>query len=304
METARGGASMRTRIAFAVLSLLLVVSTAEAQSMRKDWAAKLPSDKPSEWRVAQAYLAHAGAEALPELAKLADGAGETLKLRLKETLSLMLRNAAGPEPIRRHPKLWSLGEPELKKAADALKQLAGSEKYDSGEVGPIPPGVPEPRPTPPRQAINDLRALRGWAVPAALELLEDKQPGSRMYGVEILRDLNAIGQYAAVQKMRKDNGSIVVSHGDYILKTTVGAQTAQWLKLGALRPASAPDEKYAVAFEAENYADWLDVFAGGKPNRFVLINRLRQEAGTHVAKSWDDYWRRAKPVLETVWDGK
>jgi broad specificity phosphatase PhoE len=59
-----------------------------------------------------------------------------------------------------------------------------------------------------------------------------------------------------------------------------------------------------VAFEAENYADWLDVFAGGEPNRFELVNRLRSEAGTHNAESWDDYWRRAKPLLETVWDAK
>lgn len=270
----------------------------------KAWAAKLRSDKPSEWRVAQAYLAHAGAAALPDLEKLADGADEALKQRLKETVSLMLRNTTGPEPIRKHPKLWALGEPELKKASEALKKLAGSEKYDSGEVGLMPPGVPKPPLTAPRQAINDLAGLRGFAVPAALELLADKQPGSRMYGVEILRRLNAIGQYPVVQKVLKDDGPIAVFHGDYTINTTVGKQTAEWIKGGSLRPASAPEEKYAVCYEAENYADWLDVFAGGAENRYVLVNRLRTEAGTHKAESWDDYWRRAKPVLETVWDRK
>jgi hypothetical protein len=294
---------MRSRIPLAVLALL-VAGPVAADDTVKTWAAKLQSDKPSEWRVAQAQLAHAGADALPELAKLADGANEALKKRLKETLSLMLRNAAGPEAIRKHPRLWALGEAELKKAAEALKKLAGSEKYDSGELGPIPPGVPEPPLTPPRQAIKDLLGSRGFAVPAALELLADGQPGSRMYGVEILSRLNATGQYPAVKGVLKDDGRIEVSHGDYTTKTTVGAETAAWLKRGMLRPASAPGEKNAVAYEAENYLDWLDVFAGGEPNRFVLLNRLRQEAGTIEAKSWDEYWRRARPVLEAAWDRK
>jgi hypothetical protein len=294
---------VRTRIPLTLLALLALAPAAGADEV-KAWAAKLRSDKPSEWRVAQAQLAHAGDQTLPELAKLADGADEAMKQRLKETVSLMLRNTTGPEAVRKHPKLWALGEGELKKASEALKKLAGSEKYDSGEVGLTPPGVPKPPLTPPRQAIKDLLALRGFAVPAALELLEDKQPGSRMYGVELLTWLNAIGHYPAVKKMTKDDGRIEVSYGDASGKTTVGAHTAQWLKQGLLRPASAPDEKNAVAYEAENYLDWLDVFAGGKPNQFVLLNRLRQEAGTLEAKSWDDYWRRAKPVLEAAWDRK
>ena len=295
---------MRTRILLTLLTLLVAVPTAGADETVKAWAAKLQSDKPSEWRVAQAQLAHAGADSLPELAKLADGAGDALKKRLKETLSLMLRNAAGPEPIRKHPKLWALGEPEWKKASEALKKLAGSKEYDSGELGLMPPNAPPPPLTPPRQAIEDLRELRGFAVPAAVELLADKQPGSRMYGVELLTRLNATGQYPAVQKMVKDDGPVAVFHGDYTRNTTVGAKTAEWLKQGNLRPASAPDEENTVAYEAENYLDWLDEFAGGKPNQFVLVNRLRQEGGTIKSKSWDDYWQRAKPVLQSVWDGK
>ncbi|OAI54778.1 hypothetical protein AYO44_14195 [Planctomycetaceae bacterium SCGC AG-212-F19] len=287
-----------------LLALHLVVPTAEAGETVKTWGAKLQSDRPSEWRVAQAYLAHAGIEAVPELEKLADGADGAMQRRLKETLSLMLRNTAGPESIRKRPKLWALGEPELSKAAGVLNKLAGSHTYDSGELGLMPPGTAPPPLTPPRQAFNDLLGLRGFAVPAALELVADKQPGSRMYGLEILRGLNAIGQYSAVQKSLKDDAPIAVFHGDYTSKTTVGAQTAQWLKLGALRPASAPDEPYAVAYEAENYADWLDVFAGAEENRFVLVNRLRLEAGTLRAKSWDDYWQRATPVLTAVWDRK
>lgn len=295
---------MPTRIPPALLALLVVAPGIRADEPVKTWAAKLRSDKPSEWRVAQAYLARAGVEALPPLAELADAANDAMRQRLKETVGLMLRNAAGPEPIRKHPKLWALGEPELKKASAALKVLAGSKEYDSGELGLSPRNAPPPPLTPPRQSIKDLLELRGWAVPAALELLGDKQPGSRMYGVELLTLLNATGQYPAVQKVLKDDGQIQVFHGDYTTKTTVGGQTAEWLKQGRLRPASAPNEDGAVAYEAENYLDWLDVFAGGKPNRFDLVNRLRTEAGMYKAKSWDDYWRRAKPVLAAAWDGK
>lgn len=295
---------MPTRFPLALLALLAVTPGVGAEEPVKTWATKLRSEKPSEWRIAQAYLAHAGAEALPVLAELADGADAGLKQRLKETLGLMLRNAVGPEPVRKHPKLWALGEPELKTANAARKVLAGSKEYDSGELGPMPPEIPRPKLTPPRQAVRDLLALRGWAVPAALELLADEQPGSRMYGVEVLTLLNAIGQYPAVKAVVKDDGRIDVSRGDATGKTTVGAQTAEWLKQGRLRPASAPDEEHAVAYEAENYADWLDVFAGGKPNRFDLVNRLRMGAGTIKAKSWDEYWRLAKPELEAAWDRK
>jgi hypothetical protein len=258
---------MPTRIPLTLLALLAVAPAVRADEPVKTWAAKLRSDKPSEWRVAQAYLARAGADALPELATLADGADAGLKQRLKETLGLMLRNAAGPEPVRKRPTLWALGAAELKTADAARKVLAGSREYDSGELGPMPPEVPRPKLTPARQAVRDLVELRGWAVPAALELLADAQPGSRMYGVELLTLLNAIGQYPAVKGVVKDDGPIEVSHGDSTAKTTVGAQTAEWLKHGRLRPASATAEEHAVALEAENYLDWLDVFAGGKPNR-------------------------------------
>src|SRR5947209_622311 len=105
---------MLSYAAFPFFAFLLVLSPAAgANETVKTWAAKLLSDRPSEWRIAQAYLAHAGARALPTLAKLADGPGAAPKQRLKETLSLMLRNAAGPESIRKYPKLWALGEPEL-----------------------------------------------------------------------------------------------------------------------------------------------------------------------------------------------
>jgi hypothetical protein len=291
---------MRTLVLFALALLTPLPAGADDA---KAWAARLSAEKPSEWRVAQAYLAHAGAAGLPELDKLADGAGEPVKQRLTEAVSLTLRNAAGPDAVRNHPKLWAVCEPELKKAAGPLKVLAGSKEHDSGELGLTPPGARVPPLTPPRQAVADLLALRGFAVPAALELLADKEPGSRTYGVEILRGLNAVGQYPAVEKLLTDSGPITVSHGDYSDKTTVGRQTAAWLKGGALRPASDPKDKRAVCFEAENYADWLDVFAGGKPNRFELVNRLRQEAKTIDAASWDDYWRRARPVLEKAWDG-
>ena len=283
------------------------------------WTAKLRSSEPSEWRVAQAYLARQGTAALPELATLAEGADDSLKRRLHETISLMLRNAVPPEQIRDYPELWSLGEPELEAARAALEELKGREAYDTGEAGLPMPGDfecttlqngyrrcvragPEPESSPPRQAIEELLGLRGWAVPAAVELLTDEAPGSRRYGVEILLGLNAIGQYPLVQRLTSDDEPLTVLGGDWVERTTVGEATTMRLRSGALRPASAPDGELAVVLEAENYLDWLDYFARGEDVRSRLLNRLRQEAGTLEAASWDDYWRRAQPVLEAVWD--
>ena len=145
----------------------------------KAWAARLSSEKPSEWRVAQAYLAHAGAAALPELERLAEGAGDPMRRRLTEAVSLTLRNAAGPDAVRKHPKLWALCEPELKKAAGPLKVLAGSKGYDSGELGLMPPGAPVPPLTAPRQAV-ELAELKGdWHEYESKKLRKEKEREER-----------------------------------------------------------------------------------------------------------------------------
>ena len=105
--------------------------------------------------------------------------------------------------------------------------------------------------------------------------------------------------------MLKDDGHIFVSRGCSWDETTVGAETPRWLAAGDLRRVTYPDDQdtvkfkqYAHAFQAESYLFWLSDLAG--VGSYDLINRLRRDAGTLQATSWDDYWSRAKPVLKTI----
>jgi hypothetical protein len=192
--------------------------------------------------------------------------------------------------IRAHETLWTLGANELRIAAIVARDLAGQDKYDTGDLGFLnwdnfPP------PTPPRVAVEKLTTLGAFAIPAALELVRDPQPGSRRYGIEILARLGARGQLAALQAVMADQTPIRVDHGCYAEETTVGAEARDELQMLTSynsRPSAEP-EAYLTAI----------ALLQGKSD---LVNELRQEARTFEATSWDDFWRRAKPMLAAEWD--
>jgi hypothetical protein len=285
-------------------TIVIFLASVDVDASMRAWVHTLRSSDPAERVIAQAYIAHSGTPSLAELDKFARTKDVVLRRRVKEVVSLMLRKTVGPNEIRKYKTLWHLVEPELRKASVALQSIANQKDYDSGDVGLILEGTTV-KISPPRSAVEQLVEMRGFAVPLALELLMDKQPGSRMYGVEILGRLDAVGQLSALQSMLKDDGHITVSHGCYWDETTVGAETPRWLAAGHLRRATYPEDKdtvkykqYSHTFEAESYLFWLSDSVG--VGSYDLINRLRRDAGTMHATSWEDYWSRARPVLTTI----
>ncbi|HKR62929.1 MAG TPA: hypothetical protein VJZ00_04290 [Thermoanaerobaculia bacterium] len=294
---------MKTRV-LSALAIVSIVSTAHADDSVNAWTQRLRSANRAESFIAQVYVAHAGTEALPELNTLARTRDNILRERLRIVLDLMLKKTVTPGEVRKYERLWQLLEPDLRKATDASLPLVHQKHYDSGAVGLTSPGTIHPK-SKPRQAVESVLALGGFAVPVAVDLLSDEQPGSRMYGVEILGRLDAVSQLSELRHMMKDDGAISVSRGCYWDDTTVGAEVPYWLAAGALRRAAYPDDehtvalkKYAVAFEAESFIFSLPDSAGLGP--YDLVNQLRRDAGTMDAVSWDDYWSRAKPVLESL----
>lgn len=290
----------RASVVVAMLALSCGRTAAEPDAAVTGWVGRLSSDRPAEWRIAQAYVARAGESSLPHLEWFAASSNRDLDARLKETISLMLRSAIGPEQLRPHRRLWRLTEEELRRASGPLQVLVRQPTYDTGDVGLVPEGTVIEW-SAPRRAVDDLLGLHGFAVPAALQLLTDKEPGSRMYGVEILGRLDAFGHLDALRRMLGDSGASEVFRGCYFDTTTVGKEAERWLAAGELRRRHRGDvlPQYAVALEAESYVALLAEFRG--EDRSSIVNRLRREGRTLEASSWDDYWARAKPVLAIAW---
>jgi len=58
----------------------------------------------------------------------------------------------------------------------------------------------------------------------------------------------------------------------------------------------------AAQFEAEQYLMYLDGLVRPDAPGFDLANRVRQQPAKPTwARSWEEYWQRAAPVLEEVW---
>lgn len=266
------------------------------------WLAKIDSADAGEGRIAQAQLAHRGAMALPEMARNARNAAPSHHKRLQETTALMLLKSITPEQLFASPVVAELCAKEIKQARVIAQPLANATGYDSGEHGLMAPGTKPPPLSLPRQAVQQLVAQGGFAVPAALDLCADASPHSRMYGVELLFALEASGQLAILKKMTLDEGKLSIFHGDYSANTTVGKEAAMRLHNASTINPDIPGISWKPATEAEGYVVALErLRTGAKPVQTDLVNRLRQEAKTYDAVSWDDYWQRALPILKKAW---
>jgi len=312
LEIRKNTARARALLVFAIV---LILPRASADSSAQAWALKFPSNNRAESLVAQAYAVHDGVDALAQLDKIARTRDPDLQQRIRVVAELMLLKTVSPDEMQKYRNIWRLLKRDLRRASLPYQTLAGRKDYDSGATGLPLPESPRfnsskeegPGTFPlsePRKAVKQLLALRGFAVPVALDLLKDKQPGSRMYGVEILGSLDAVGQLPVLRRLLNDDGHIVVSHGCTWEQTTVGANSRYWLGMGGPSAtdleASPPSLKqyFAYAFEAEGYLSWLLDSVGIAP--YDVINRLDREAKTRQAVSWDDYWSRAQPVLEVA----
>src|SRR5262249_40674174 len=134
-----------------------------------------------------------------------------------------------------------------------------------------------------------------------------------LYGARLLLALGAVGQMPTLDRLARDKGWIKLQEGDVARTTQVGAWVSQRRKtLSVFREHAAPSPGYRHCFEAERYLHPLEAFqaqTGGRDRKVLgrspdLRNHLRAEAGVTEAKSWEDYWQRARPILRKYWDGK
>jgi hypothetical protein len=275
------------------LSLWFLPASAQDDGPAARWIAKLDAKDPGEWREAAANVARLGSAALPALEKVAAGANEKLQGRVKATLAAMLLESLDPALLDAHEKLRAIARPEIEKARTAAACLVEAESYDSGELGPLPPTAPPPPPTAARKALADVLDGGAFAVPVALELCAAKTAASRFYGIDLLRQLGAHGQARALETLAADKRPVSVSHGDYSVNEPVGTYATSVLV--AMRAhhkgAAAYDEgiAYLRALEGRSSVGIRD------GTKLMLLVRDKGRAGD--SRSWDDFWKRARPVL-------
>lgn len=289
--------------ALCLVCLLLGSAFLCAAEPLPQWLGQLRSKEPVEHRRAQIELARTGAAALADLEKLAEKASPLLQKRIRATISLMLLKSIPPTALEKYPRLTALGNNQIKQARKVAMPFYGAKSYDTGERGLAPPGAPVPPPSAARQAVEKLAGYQGWAVPVAIELCEGKTAASRLYGAEILRRVEAIAQIERLKKLGMDPAPISLFFGDYTDRTTVGKTVSQALKSSSVfRRFVLKDIKYPIGFEVEEYLRSL-ILIVEKPLKpsYQLINELRQKGRTYQAISWDDFWKRAIPVLKEKW---
>lgn len=123
-----------------------------------------------------------------------------------------------------------------------------------------------------------------------------------MYAMRLLLNMEATGQKPTLDTLLKDTARVPVFHGDFIANEAIGDTLAQRLRVQ--HPFVGAKPEYAAAYEAEPYVKYLDWLARGvKANPdYALINRIRQEGNAYDSPSWDEYWKRAAPILKEVWN--
>ena len=267
------------------------------------WARQLPvSGKCSE---SAAQLARLGPEGLPYLETLTDEATPRLVETIKAILSVALLKSTQPDELMLHGRLLDLVRADIQEGYRVAEALAGAEKYDSGENTAFFMASPPPELSAPWKAIEKLVRLRGFAVPAVQRLAGDPSPASKRYAADILILLVATSQKELLLDLARDGGEISIWHGDYSETTTVGGSVFRRLKnvspfgywLGsesAVKAISEPEE-YVSELCDERHPD------SHTRSSFPVTNTLRHEARTIDAKSWDEYWQRARPVIEKIY---
>lgn len=268
----------------------------------------LTASDPVERRIAQADAARDGVKSLPALEEFSGTRDQALAQAIREVVALMLLKSVAYDQLSQYPGLSQLCLPEFDRAKECAALLSHATDYDSGEEGlSIDPSPATRQSSPQRQAIRNLLQMHGWAIPAALELSEQKEPASRLYGAEILRGLEAWGQSAAWDRLSKDPGMVMVSYGDHEITHRIGELVTEWLKNSTTYRLAkthwTPEQDIALA---NSYVVWLVRFQEGTTDGsagWKFLNELNKEAHVSEAQGWFEYWERARPVLQRRWAG-
>jgi len=265
-------------VAGVLLAFAITASTTSAAGEADQWVEKLKTDKPSEWRMAQAYLAHMGPAALAELEELADGASRRIRQRLREVVALMMAKSIQRAELEEYPRLTAICAKKFHRADKLGRRLSGlSYKAVTSE----------------RVVLTsfELAELGGLGVPAFVKLTEDDSPQSRFYGGTGLRVVDATSQLPILLRLTKDEGIVYQLHGDYESHLPIGQRI-----LPTYEDMLAAKED--VVREGQGYLRQLWWYHEGTPQQVPRVDRK------DGISTWDDFWREAKPLMEAAWDSE
>ena len=237
-------------------------------------------------------LAHAGRTSLASIETWFARDKEKLEPKVSSILSLGLLKTLSSSDLQAHPNLQALAAGKWKIAEGPFEILSVSKSYDSGDYGPLYEGE---LPVGERKTLSKLLEMRGYAVKPLLALIDTRSAAAMAYGVEGLTHLLAMSQLPRLIALQSDRTSIEVFRGDYTDRTTIGAIVSARLNslsyfISRLKP------KRKASDEAEEYISELCPEGG-------YINSLRKQllrGMTREPGSWDEYWRRAGPILEEL----
>jgi hypothetical protein len=260
------------------------------------WIDDLDSARPSVYRIAAAYVAHAGPPALDALAARAPGADSTMRAHLGLAVGALLLTSVTPDELAKRPALTALGAAELASADRHAAALCASREYERDTGTPSDSTMGH---------HDRLVALRGWAVPAAVALTRCPTPTGRVFGLHLLVELKAGGQQAALAALGGDSTVVIAGEDEPQERTTIAALVASYGRdfpfsnHGAVIPGTVAR---SVGGEGEEYLAAVARQDGVDGPEYALINRMRDDAKTATAHSWDEFWQRARPLLEVLWD--
>jgi len=260
------------------------------------WLGDLDSPRRSVYRIAAAYVAHAGPAALDSLAARLPGASPVLRDHVKLAVGTMLLTSVTPDDVARRPALRALGAAELARADRDAAALCASREYERDI------GVPSDSTM---RHHDALLALRGWAVPAAVALTQCKGASGRVFGVHLLMELKAGGQAASLAALTGDSAIVIAGEDEPQERATIAALAGGYARgypFANHGPEVAGGVPRTVPGDAEEFLGAVAREDGVEMPEYALVNRLRDDAKTATARSWDEYWQRARPVLEAMWD--
>jgi hypothetical protein len=245
----------------------------------REMANALCSNDPAVWREAQIRLAHAGPAALNALESRALLSDPEMRSRVRDVVNLALGRYVTPRELAGHPRVMALVADSVAKGLALAPSLAGLGQYPESDAGPW---FAQPRAPRSARPEEQMFALGGCAVPAALALLREPRPVGRAFGIGILARLGAVAMTDSVLPLVNDATMFSVNHGDYSSSETIGQRA-----------------KTFVASIDEVPSNRLYLYESGLQSD--LIDGIRETSRSMSAKSWDDWWAEARPAWEDWW---
>lgn len=297
-------------------------ASAQAEAELRDkvqrWIADLASDQPGFSEEATIQLAHVGAPALDALEARCPSPKDTRNEKasnptkpavtpvdpthLKAVLELMLLKTISPQDVSSRPGLAELCHEDL----DAAEQIAAKFEdsrvvADAREGGLGPNGAIQlPETSGELLWMKQLREMGGFAAPAVIKLCHSKNPAARIYGIRLVARLTMSSQVPLIRSLSNDMATATVSHGDsfgpeqvkHVLEESMNSRLRFEPPEGMRLPG------FRACYEPESYVDHLlpETVWGYA----AVTNRLRVEAKSSDATTWDDYWARARPLFREI----